>query len=264
MLASTEMELSFAVYNERQHREISPAVLAARAATLHPGGKFSFQAGQWLPEPYTGHAVVSMVSGSPANAPLDERLRAIQNELSLGFSDPSALYLLPVESFHQTIANTLSDEKHRQLVVERGLAAEYPELVTGAFADIPHTAAEAPLEMRMIGLGIFSTAIGLLGVFDAPEDFDRVLHFREHFYGHERIGNLGIRRTRPFIGHITVAYIERGLDDDERRRLVDVVSTSNQVIAAREPRFHLRQAELRAYSHLAEFRALPQLPVYQL
>jgi hypothetical protein len=264
MLASTEIELSFAAYNERQHYEVSPAGLVARAATIRPGGKFSFQGGQWQPEPYVGHAVVSMVDGSPSNGSLRERLRSLQNELCVGISDPSALYLLPVESFHQTVANTLSDDKHQRLVVERGIAAEYPSLVTGAFADLPPSSGASPLTMRMIGLSIFSTAIGLLGVFDTPEEFQRVLQFREHFYGHERIGNLGIRRTRPFIGHITLAYIERVLDADERRRLVDIVTTLNQVIAARELRFHLPHAELRAYPHLAEFRPLRGLPVYRL
>jgi hypothetical protein len=264
MLASTEIELSFAAYNERQHHEVSRAGLVERAATLRPGEKFSFQGGLWQPEPYVGHAVVSMVDGVPANAPLRERLRSLQNELCFGLSDPSALYLLPGESFHQTVANTLSDEKHRRLVIERGLAAEYPSLVTGAFGDLPPSRGTESLTMRMIGLSIFSTAIGLLGVFESPEDFNRVLHFRDHFYGHERIGNLGIRRTRPFIGHITLAYIERVLNDEERRRLVDVVSGLNHVITAWAPRFHLPHAELRAYPHLAEFNPFPKLPVYRL
>lgn len=264
MLASTEIELSYAAYQQRQHREISQDGLAFRAARLEPGGKFRFHAGTWMPEPYVGHAVVSMLDQDPANAPLAARLASIQNELSYNLADPSALYLLPTESFHQTIANTLSAEKHQRFVVERGLAGEYPAHVTSAFADLPPAPAQTPLSMRMIGLSLFSTAIGMLGVFDTEDDFQRVLHFREHFYGHERIGMLGIRRTRPFIGHITLAYIESLLDEAARSRLVEVAASINRLLADGDLRFHLPFAELRAYAHLAEFKPLRSLPVQKL
>lgn len=264
MLATAEMELPFTTYQDRQYHEITREGLAARATKLAPGGKFSFQGGSWTPEPYVGHAVVSMVTATPANSPLMTQLQSIQNELSYEFADPSSLYLLPPASFHQTIANTLSAEKHERLVVARGLAKDYPKLVTDVFPDLPPSPGSKPLTMRMIGLSLFSTAIGLLGVFDSEQEFLRVTEFRDHFYGHERIGSLGIRRTRPFIGHITLGYIEAPLDEPSRARLVEIAAAINQLISSRDLRFHLPHAELRAYSHLADFRSLPGLPVYSL
>lgn len=264
MLASTEIELSYAAYQERQLHEVSPEGLRARAERLAPGGKFSFNGGNWTPSPYVGHAVVTMAGATMRNAPLLEQLRSIQNELSYNLASPNSLYLLPEASLHQTIANTLSAERYRQLVVERGVAGSYPARVTGIFDDLPASREIQPLSMRMIGLSIFSNAVGLLGVFDHEEDFQRVLRFRDHFYGNERIGMLGIRRTRPFIGHITVAYIETLLDQPARARLVDIAQTTNRLLASRDVRFYLPTAELRAYDHLAEFKALPGLPSYRL
>lgn len=261
MLAATDMELSFAAYQGRQCYEVSPEGLRARAGKLMPGDKFRFLNGAWRPQPYPGHAVVTMVDGFAANAALAAQVRWTQHELSHGFNASDALYLLPPASFHQTIANTLSAENHQRLVVERGLTAGYPGMVTDVFTEMPRPRDERPVLMRMIGLSIFSTAIGLLGVFEQEEHFHRVLQFRDRFYAHERIAGLGIRRTRPFIGHITVAYLERLLSAGERTRLVDLLIAINREIATRELRFHLPHAELRAYDHLADFKPLPHLPV---
>jgi hypothetical protein len=264
MLAATDRELSFAAYQERQLHEISPTGVAARAAQLRPADQFRFQDGAWVPQPYIGHAVVSMVDSTPANAPLVSALASIQNGLLERLAAPLTLYPLPAASFHQTIANTLSAEKHQRLIVDRGLATDFPSIVTHTFADIPATGARDPLTMRMVGLSIFGTALGLLGIFDREEGFHRVLHFRDHFYGDVRLADLGIRRTRPFIGHITLAYVERELDDATRARLVDLVISINRELSLHSLHFHLPAAELRAYRHLAEFTPLPGLPQFPL
>lgn len=264
MLATTEIELPFNAYQERQWHEVSAVGLRARAERLTPGHKFAFQAGSWVPMPYVGHALVAMAGTRVENAPLMAQLGSIQNELSYNFADTRSLYFLPEASLHQTVANTLSAERHQQLVVDRGIAADYPRMVTSVFDDIPATTATDRLSMRMIGLSIFSNAVGLLGVFDREADFQRVIRFRDHFYGHDRIGNLGIRRTRPFIGHITLAYIESPLAPAGRHRLVDVAQAINQLLATRDVRFYLPVVELRAYDHLAEFKSLPGLPIHRL
>lgn len=264
MLASTAMELSFAAYQERQLHEISPAGVAARAAKLRPAEQFRYENGSWAPHPYIGHAVVTMVASTPANAPLVSALTSIQKGLLERLASPRTFCPLPTASFHQTIANTLSADKHQRLVVDRGLAAEYPAIVTSTFSDIPALAAPESLTMRMVGLSIFGTALGLLGIFDREEGFHRVLHFRDHFYGDARLADLGIRRTRPFIGHITLAYIERELDDATRARLVDLVISINRELSLHNLHFHLPAAELRGYRHLAEFTPFPGLPQFRL
>ncbi len=264
MLAGTDMELSFAAYQERQLLEISPAGVASRAAKLRPADQFRYQDGAWVPNSYVGHAVVTMVGSTPANAALVSSLGSIQNGLLERLSAPCSFYPLPVASFHQTIANTLSAEKHQRLVVDRGLAADFPGIVTNTFADIPTAGAPEALTMRMVGLSIFGTALGVLGVFDREADFHRVLHFRDHFYGDVRLANLGVRRTRPFIGHITLAYVEQELDDATRTQLVDVVTSINRELSLHTLHFHLPAAELRAYRHLAEFTPLPGLPQFRL
>jgi hypothetical protein len=205
-----------------------------------------------------------MVASTPANAPLVGALTSLQSRLLAELAAPRTFCALPAASFHQTIANTLSAEKHQRLIVERGLAAELPTIVTRTFADLPPAGTGETLAMRMVGLSIFGTALGLLGVFDDEERFHRVLHFRDHFYGHPTIADLGIRRTRPFIGHITLAYVEQEPDDAVRARLVEVVNSINRDLSRQTLHFHLPAAELRAYRHLAEFMPIPGLPQFGL
>jgi phosphonate metabolism protein (transferase hexapeptide repeat family) len=121
-------------------------------------------------------------------------------------------------------------------VVEKGLESDYPSRITSAFGDFPSPRGCPPVVMQMRGLAIFGQALGLLGTFATANEFHRVLRFRDWFYGTPAITELGVRRTRPFIGHITVAYIERSLALDERRRLASSVDGINQALGAEPPR----------------------------
>lgn len=254
------VELGFGAYQARQLDEITRAALWRRAAALRPGGRFHRNGSGWTPAPYPGHAVVTMLAASPLNEPLAGRASALRDAILDRAALPDALCPLPSASFHQTIANTLSDDRHRELVVGRGLSSSFPASVAGAFATHAAPLGTVPPAMTMVGVSLFGTALGLLGTFSSESDFQRILAARDAFYRDARVAALGIRRTRPFIGHITLAYLERPLSGDDQERLVEAVDSLNRAWAAEPPSFHLPFAELRAYDHLAEFRHLPGLP----
>jgi len=260
MLASAEIELSFAAYDQRQRHEVSHAGLVARAARLAPGGNFLHDGRAWRPQPYPGHAVVAMVATDTANRELERRLSLAQSQLADAFAEPDLLYLLPAASFHQTVANTLSDDRYKRHVVDAGIEHEYPGRVGAVLGEISATPTAPPVRMRMIGVSLFGSALGALGVFESSEAFLRVLAFRDAFYGHADIAALGITRTRPFIGHVTLAYLGRTISEQERTRLVESVWRISAGLFHDGPTFSLPWAELRAYDHLAEFKPLPDLP----
>lgn len=264
MIATDASELTYAAYQERQHREVTREGLFLRAARLSGTDKFRRVDGHWQSRPYVGHAVVSMLAGVPENEALQLRLEACQQALVGELADPALLFPLPPASFHQTVANTLSGEAHQRLVVERDLARVYPRRVTDVFSEFTPPLAMDPLRMRMIGLALFGSALGVLGVFEHEGYFRRILLFRDQFYGHPLIRDMGVRRTRPFIGHITLAYVGESPDDGQRRQLVNALDRLNAEYFPCAGDFILRQAELRAYDHLAEFRALPGLAQYPL
>lgn len=253
------LELSFDAYQQRQWHEVSTQGLVSRVQKLAPAGKFRREGNTWVPTPYQGHAVLAVLNSTQDNNEAVSILSDTQEALLAGFTSEGMFFPLPVASFHQTIANTLSDENYHRLVVQAGLADTYPARVAKVLSDIKSGSGEVPV-MRMVGISIFGTALGVLGVFHEKSAFDRVLALRDGFYTHPDIAALGIRRTRPFIGHITLGYIESILDEAERVRLVEVVSKLNHKLAEQNVLFSMPVAELRAYDHLAEFRPLPHLP----
>ena len=82
--------------------------------------------------------------------------------------------------------------------------------------------------MKLIGLSIFHTAIGILGVIESEEEYLQITSFRSQFYNDPALAAMDVRMTRPFIGHITLAYIERELGSDDKKKLAAVVNDINE------------------------------------
>lgn len=237
---------------EHQFAELSPDRLLQRAMDLRPSPSYRRNGKGWVPQSYPGFAVISMVAENPGNENLPAILRAIQAHLLEQCPWEESIYLLPADSFHQTIANTLSEDRFLQQILRPGLEPLYPSLVAGAFARVPGHSSQS-LSMRLIGLSIFGTALGILGVFDDASAYQRILDFRSGLYSDPRLCALDIRRTRPFIGHLTLAYVGGELTAGQREVLASAVHAINQDLAAAPPRFRLSLTGLRRYNHLSAF-----------
>jgi hypothetical protein len=268
-------DLSFDEYTRRQYRELTPDRLMERAMAVKPSGNYRYEGNGWEPQPYPGFAVVSMVEENPGNESVVTVLRAIAAGLMERCPWEESIYLLPANSYHQTVANTLSEKRFLDHIVGPGLEGEYPGMVGKAFArvgrageaaDVSAVAAaggaEKPLAMKMIGLSIFGTALGVLGVFENEADYQRILHFRSGFYSDPGLAALDVRMTRPFIGHITLAYIEADLTGEQRRQLAASVHALNGQLKEVEPVFHLSSTGLRRYEDLSAFRWKDGFPRY--
>jgi len=260
--AST-MDLAFDEYNKRQVYEISAERNNERALDARPAGNFIYKNDGWQPLEYEGFAVVSMLDENPGNEPLTARLTAIQKELSLNLSPRAAFYQLPPQSFHQTVANTLSADRFKQHILYAGLEQTYPSMVGKALNAIPSTEGEALIRMKMAGLSIFGTAIGILGIFEDEEDYNQIVNFRSAFYADEQLAKLDVKMTAPFIGHITLTYIEQNLNKNQKEHLAGVISEINESLAVEENYFNIAITGLRRYHHLANFMKKDNYPVHQ-
>jgi hypothetical protein len=256
-------DLSLEDYTARQLRELEPDRLLERAMGSRPSGNYLFEGGTWTPQPYPGFAVISMVEENPGNAALPDALQAIQASLLDLCPWEGALYPLPAASFHQTVANTLSEDRFLTHIVRPGLERVYPDLIATIFEKMPVQPARA-LPMRLIGLSIFGTALGLLGIFDNEADYCRILNFRSAFYSDIGLQALDIRMTRPFIGHITLAYIEADLTTPQREGLAAAVHNINRSLGDALPAFNLSLTGLRRYHHLSAFLREDDYPQYHL
>jgi hypothetical protein len=267
-------DLSLEDYTARQLRELGPDRLLERAMGSRPSGNYRFigasadggrrgDVASWEPQPYPGFAVISMVEDNPGNEALPDALQAIQASLLDLCPWEGALYPLPAASFHQTVANTLSEDRFLTHIVRPGLERVYPDLIATLFEKMPVQPVRT-LPMRLIGLSIFGTALGLLGVFDNEADYCRILNFRSAFYSNTGLQALDIRMTRPFIGHITLAYIEADLTTRQREELAAAVHNINRSLGDALPAFNLSLTGLRRYHHLSAFLREDDYPQYHL
>jgi len=257
-------DMPFDEYNSRQLYEMSAERNRERAMNAKPAGNFIYNGDSWIHQKYEGFAVVSMLNDNIENEALAARLIEIQKELQYNLQPAYAFYRLPAESFHQTVANTLSTNRFNEYIVEAGLLDAYPAIIGSAFDQIPVVENEEPIRMKMAGLSIFGTAIGILGIFENEEDYERIIRFRSDFYNNDRLAQLTVKMTRPFIGHITLAYVEHFLNKNQKDHLAVVISEINEVLASEENYFTIADTGLRRYHHLAEFIKKDNYPTHLL
>ena len=257
-------ELTYQDYQKRQLNEVSYGGLLHRAQSLKPGNKFRQIGSGWEPLKYEGYAILSMVNDHPQNSILAARLAEIQIELAKGSNTQEDLYFLPQESFHQTIANLLSEERFKENVLNRGNDSGFPGIISGAFEYIGDKHYTNNIDMHIAGLGIFGSAIGALGVFNDPLNFGRILDFRQGIYTNEVLNQHGIHRTRPFIGHITLAYVESNLSNKSKENLIETCYRINQSIATEDLNFYIKETSLRSYQDLSHFNLSPDYPTIKI
>ncbi len=256
-------ELSYETYVRRQSDEIDNAGLSARAKVVKASDKFKNHNGAWEMMPYPGYAVVSMVNNNPGNEGLIAKLIDIQSSLSSQLGMREKCYLLPSDSFHQTVANTLSSSRYKEFIKDAGIEKDYPFMIKTAFDQINGISADVdPIEMKLIGLSIFGSALGILGTFQKKSDFQRITDFRDSFYAIDELSQIDIRRTRPFIGHLTLAYFDGRFNDRDRQQLVKVCNQINNEIKEQELIFRISNTELRSYDDLSTFQTFPHYPKY--
>jgi hypothetical protein len=261
---ATMTDLPLADYNKRQFYEVSADRTRERALNTKPASNFVNQNNAWAPQEYEGFAVASMLNENEGNEALLACLLPIQEELRYNLQPAYGFYQLPVESFHQTVANTLSADRFKQHILYAGLEGAYPVIIEQAFEQIPQPEEIEPLRMRMVGLSIFGTAIGMLGVFEDEEAYNRVTRFRAGFYGNSDLAALDVRMTRPFIGHITLTYIEHNLNKNQKDQLASVVTEINESISGEKLYFNIAKTGLRRYHHLAQFNKQDNYPGFKL
>lgn len=247
-------ELTFLEHNDRQVREVEVGVLRGKKGLFRFGKKFRLVEGKWQTLPYRGFAFVSMVKDNSGNGTLLEALCNCQQQLLEGELQDQ-IFPLPPDSFHQTIANFLSGNRYAANIEAHGLTSSYPKVVEQALRQISPLSPTNPLIMQMIGLGIFGSALGVLGVFPSETDYSKIIHLRNGLYHTPQMNSMGIHRTRPFIGHITLGYFGEEIVGNEslQKQLIEKCISINQTIKNGAWKFTIHAAQLRRYEDLSRF-----------
>lgn len=260
-----EGELTYVHYRERQAFEVSPEGIAARIDSIAPAGQNVLSSNLfWSPVPYIGFAFVAMANERNNAVKLTNELHDIQRILLSKLDRTDTYCPLPPESFHQTIANTFSDDRYERHLKYPGLVEKFPHMTIAALDSYPIEHRKGTIHLRLLGLSLFRTAIGVLADFESEEEYDYILSIREYLYGNCELRTIGLRKTRPFIGHITLAYIEKSLDEHGKTNLVSSLNEVNKYFVDRRLVFNITKAELCRYDHLSAFHSIESIPSFTL
>jgi hypothetical protein len=255
-------DFAFDDYQARQQSAISFDNIQKQSRILKCSDSFVFEEDEWVINPYRGFAVVSMVNNNPGNRDLKNTLTIINDYINEQLNRRETYFLLPSDSYHQTIANTLSEKRYIENLEKKGIVNIFPDMTGKAFSRISLGERSHLLKMNMIGLNIFGTCIALLGIFKAEEDFNMIRNFRNQFYNDPDLNEVDVKWTRPFVGHITLAYLGREINMNERTELANTIHDINTTIDFTNAVFHIANTELRSYTDLSCFQSKPDYPVF--
>lgn len=266
MSATTELDkpvdLTFDNYNQWQNNAVSFENLRTQSHKLKATDKYVYNDGKWSIPDYEGFAVISSVNANPDNDYCLSQLINLRENLITLLQNKSNYYWLPEESYHQTIANTLSSERFIKNIKEPGLTDQYPGFIKSAFDKISVPSSPDPVTIKMLGFNVFGSCIALLGIFENEFDYNRIMMFRNQFYSNPELNSLGIKLTRPFIGHITYAYVGLELTDIEKAELADILNDINSEIINTNIIFKISLTELRYFKNLSKFYKTPDYPSF--
>ncbi len=255
-------DLTFNEYNKWQQKAVSFDNLRNQSLQLKAADKYVFNGKEWSIPDYEGFAVISAVNANPGNDKFFNQLIHLKEDLKFRLNNSTSYYWLPENSYHQTIANTLSNERYHKNIKDKGLVQEYPGIIEMAFKSLSVSANPSPISLKMLGYNVFGSCIALLGIFENSTDYERIITFRNQFYGNPELNKLGIKFTRPFIGHVTFAYLGQELTPQEGEHLAHTLSSMNKGIENMKMIFNITQAELRYFKNLSHFQKEPDFPTF--
>ena len=163
-MVKTVTELSYAEYQKRQLQHVTPEGLLADVQLAKKSTKFIFENKQWHKLAYPGYAVVSLLKNNAGNEKLAQKLWCYQYQIIQGNNLQDCIYALPKDSFHQTVANTLSGDRFLQNIRLKEIENEYPKYVNEAFSNINNPDIPNPIQMKIVGIIVFGSSLGVLGV----------------------------------------------------------------------------------------------------
>lgn len=255
------VDFDFNVHNKRQQYEITQATIYQRVRALKCSKHFSYIDNAWAINDYVGYAFVCMLK--------DQRiinyLIDVQNLCLKALKEEGVMFALPPESFHQTIANLLSNQNFHESIVQQGLEESYPEILQHAINELPNTnPSEESVEMSLIGLTAFGSCIAVLGTIEEKTQYQKVMGFREGIYTNPSLNQLNIARTRPFVGHITLFYVAKPLTGFQKNCLCSIINDCNTQLQQQQFKVKLNEVQLRAYKNLTQFLYQQHFPIHQL
>ena len=260
------MDETYQDYVNRVARLTLASTYHAQAAHLQPSPKFTLAAdGQVQPVAFPGYSVTTPTADiDPENAPFYQALQTLQGQLAATW-----LVAVPPASFHVTLADLLWDDHYRSAVLATAqFDAQLQACIAESFQQFqktPPAATGQPSRWRLMGLLLRPRAIA---VCLAPQDaiaYENALALRRAIYQNPGLISLGIEQQYDFTAHVTLGYLLKTPDTEERDLLLQTLQQLNDKWLTDEPpALTISRVELRKFDDMTKFYRTEEFPTIAL
>jgi 2'-5' RNA ligase len=255
------MEDSFNEYNERISYMISQEAIRWKSGQLTPPTHRFVRGvyGDWEPVGHPGYTVITPTFVDESeNIDTYARLGDVQHFLlkRLGIVTNAPA---PVTAFHLTIADLVAGGTY----TEKVQGSKQQQLLQALSFVFNQLALDGEIRLQVLGLSLFATGfiIAVVGAADAS-GYERLMLFRNAVYDDTQLCNLGVERKFKFTGHITLAYIEDVLSEQDRGRIAETLTAANRNLFAKPLPLEVVRAEIRKFDDMSAFYRQGGWPVF--
>jgi hypothetical protein len=167
---------------------------------------------------------------------------------------PDLMVMLPLSSFHLTLADLIWDDAYRHASEK----PEYEEHLRHAIAQSfgqsqPLVSGGNPIRWQLMGLMVMPRAMGVCLVPADEQSYERIVKLRRAIYQNPDLIALGIEQQYHFTAHITLGYFGEIPSDLDRDRLSTLFSDYNLQWLDRPQEFQVHRGELRKFDDMTRY-----------
>ena len=257
------MEDSFTEYNERISSMMSEEAIRQRSSQLTPPTRrFSRGAdGDWEPIGHPGYTVITPTFVDESkNISTYARLGDVQHFLlkRLGVATNAPA---PVTAFHLTVADLVAGKTYTEKV-QGSKQQRLLQALSSVFNQLP---LHGGIRLQISGLSLFAAGF-IIAVAQAADasGYKRLMLLRNAIYDDTQLRDLGVERRFKFTGHITLAYIEDALSQQDRDHIAKTLSIANRHLFTKPLSLEVVWAEIRRFDDMSAFYRQGGWPVFDL
>ena len=245
------MEMSFAEYMMYINDMLKEDAIREAVNSLKPLGKFTMSdKGLWEPVHYAGYTLITPTSINDCD---NSHSYSVLLDVKKGLSEHinfSKCVEAPNNALHMTVARLISGEAFESTI--KGInESKFLNYLKVLFSKL---AISGQLKFEIKGISVFTQ--GVIAAVVSPvhkDDYLCLQDFRDYIYTDKKIKEFGVERKRNFNGHITLFYIEKELNIEEKKKLSDAIIETNKNIITKNLHFFLSRVEVRRFNNFLSF-----------
>lgn len=251
---------SFHDYQQQLEAKLMKSTIRETIEQLRPKELFTKDhQGEWQPHRHAGYTIITPnFTDEVDNVKAYVRLGDAQQQLIRNL-DPSRYVLAPISAFHQTIARLISGPAYENQIMGRDQL-----LIDALSQELKQFPKYRLIKMTIRGISVLAGGFIAALLETANEDeYHRLISFRKLLYSNEVLKNLGVEPKRSFVGHVTLAYLQAPLNQENGNQLLANVQMINQRYFSTPIPFDITRAEVRKFDNYLAFYRKPNWPLVQ-